>query len=78
MFLLLTSLHDCRRLLTGSKKRDHISPAISDLLRPHTSSKSLRSSDLALLATPRSRLKTKGDRAFTIAAPKLWNNLSVY
>ncbi|KAF7648650.1 hypothetical protein LDENG_00153650 [Lucifuga dentata] len=37
---------------------------ISDLLSPHTSSKSLRSSDLALLVPPRARRKRKGDPAF--------------
>ncbi|KAF7666633.1 hypothetical protein LDENG_00096920, partial [Lucifuga dentata] len=26
-------------------------------------------------AVPRSRLKTKGDRAFEVLAPKLWNSL---
>ena len=28
-----------------------------------------------LLAVPKSRLKTYGDRAFSVAAPKLWNEL---
>ncbi len=28
-----------------------------------------------LLAVPRSRLKHKGDQAFAVAAPKLWNSL---
>ena len=27
------------------------------------------------LAVPKSRLKTYGDRAFSVAAPKLWNEL---
>ncbi|KAF7647387.1 hypothetical protein LDENG_00173130 [Lucifuga dentata] len=52
------------------------SPAyISELLRPYAMNRSLRSSDQALLSVPRSRLKTKGDRAFKVMAPKLWNFL---
>ena len=35
----------------------------------------LRSADGALLVTPRSRFVTKGDRAFAISAPTLWNFL---
>ena len=35
----------------------------------------LRSSSLGLLATPTSRTKTYGDRAFSVCAPKLWNGL---
>ena len=31
--------------------------------------------DQKLLAVPKSRLKTYGDRAFSVAAPKLWNEL---
>ena len=31
--------------------------------------------DLLLLDVPRSRLKTRGDRAFAVAAPRLWNSL---
>lgn len=48
---------------------------LSDHLIPFSSPRSLRSSDRALLVVPRSRLKTKGDRAFSIAAPHLWNQL---
>ncbi len=48
---------------------------LTDHLTPLSSSRSLRSSDRAFLAVPRSRLKTKGDRAFSIAAPRLWNKL---
>ncbi len=35
----------------------------------------LRSANKALLYVPRSRLKFKGDRAFAVAAPRLWNQL---
>ena len=95
------------RLLTGTKKHDHITPVlaslhwlpvnfriqfkvllivfkalngqapsyISDLIHPHQAPRSLRSSGNALLHVPRSRLKRKGDRAFAVAAPRLWNQL---
>ncbi len=35
----------------------------------------LRSANKALLYFPQSRLKFKGDRAFAVAAPRLWNQL---
>ncbi len=95
------------RFLTGTKKRDHITPVLAslhwlpiklrvdfkvllfaykalhnsapdyvcDLIKPYTASRSLRSSDQLLLSVPRSRCKTKGDRAFSVVAPKLWNSL---
>ena len=48
---------------------------LSELVTPYHPARSLRSSDSALLQTPRSRLRTYGDRAFAIAAPRLWNML---
>ena len=45
------------------------------LLSYRTCSRTLRSTDQKLLAVPKSRLKTYGDRAFSVAAPKLWNEL---
>lgn len=48
---------------------------ISDLTHPYRTSRSLRSSDQGLLVVPRTRLKTKGDRAFEAVAPRLWNEL---
>ena len=50
---------------------------ISDLLNFKTYSRSLRSSCKEYLVVPRSRLKTCGDRAFSIAGPELWNDLSL-
>ncbi len=50
---------------------------LSDLLNPNTSSRPLRSSEKRVLMVPRSRLKLRGDRAFSIAGPKLWNSLPV-
>ncbi len=51
--------------------------AISELVKFHCSQRSLRSQGQLLLEIPRSHLKTKGDRAFSLAAPKLWNGLPV-
>ena len=48
---------------------------ISELLHYRTSSRSLRSSSQRLLSIPRTSLKTYGDRAFSVAGPRLWNKL---
>ncbi len=48
---------------------------ISCLLQQHCVTRPLRSSQSLLLHVPRSRLKTKGDRAFSVPAPRLWNSL---
>lgn len=95
------------RLLTGTRKREHIMPVlaslhwlpvcfrikfkillfvfkslhgqapayIDDLLKTHTPLRSLRSADQLFLSVPRTRLKNRGDRAFSIVAPRLWNDL---
>ena len=49
---------------------------ISALLSPKSASKyDLRSDDQNLLQVPATKLKTVGDRAFTSAAPRIWNTL---
>ena len=48
---------------------------ISELLKYNTSQRKLRSSSQHLLATPKARLKTYGERAFAVAAPRLWNSI---
>ena len=64
-------------LLTTYKSLNNLAPSyLSALLIPHAPSRSLRSSDAGLLVVPRKiRLKTWGDRAFSVAAPTLWNTL---
>ncbi len=60
------------------KSLNGLAPTYLDaLVKRHTSARSLRSSDQQLLTIPRARLKLKGDRAFSVAAPKLWNVLPV-
>ena len=46
-----------------------------DLLQTYKPVRSLRSSGMNMLIIPRSGLKFYGDRAFSVCAPKLWNNL---
>ena len=63
-------------LLLVCKALHGLAPSyISDLLDFKTYSRSLRSSCKEYLVVPRSRLKTYGDRAFSIAGSKLWNDL---
>lgn len=38
----------------------------------------LRSADELLLEVPGSKRKLRGDRAFSMAAPNLWNNLPLH
>ncbi len=51
---------------------------LSDLIQQHSRPRSLRSSGKDQLVTPRSRLRTFGDRAFCVAAPTLWNSLPLH
>ncbi|KAF7669635.1 hypothetical protein LDENG_00166790 [Lucifuga dentata] len=62
------------RLLTRTKHREHITPSCSALLTPYIAPRPLRSADQKLLHIPWSRFKTKGDRAFSIIVPTLWNS----
>ncbi len=48
---------------------------LSDLLSHYHNNRPLRSSNTLLLSVPKTRLKFKGDQAFSVAAPQLWNNL---
>ena len=53
-----------------------LAPAyICDLLAHSSTSRSLRSDSQLRLKVPRSNLVTKGDRAFAVAGPNLWNKL---
>ncbi len=48
---------------------------LSDLIQPYTPSRILHSSSMGLLHTPTARLTILGHRAFSRAAPRLWNSL---
>ena len=61
---LLNALHDLAPSYVGN------------LIKQYKPCRSLRSSSKGLLAVPSSNLQTYGNRAFSIAAPKLWNSIS--
>ncbi|KAF7643042.1 hypothetical protein LDENG_00246120 [Lucifuga dentata] len=63
------------RLLTKANRRSHITPILSDLVKTDSASRSLRSSGQKLLVVPCTCLKNRGDCAFQVVAPKLWNAL---
>lgn len=106
----LQRIQNCAaRIITGTKKYDHITPAlqklhwlpvkqriyfkillltykaiiteapdyICELIKIKTSTRSLRSGEDILLELPVSHLKTFGDSSFSVAGPRLWNQLPV-
>ena len=63
-------------LLLTFKAPHHLAPSyLTDLLQLYHPTRTLRSSSDALLTEHSARLRNYGDRAFCVAAPKLWNNL---
>jgi hypothetical protein len=48
---------------------------LCDLIEEYAPSRSLRSSNKHLLKEKLARSKTYGERAFSVCAPKLWNQL---
>jgi len=63
-------------LLTFKALHDLAPLYLQELLKPYPTPRPLRSGDDEyLLDTPKSRTKTFGGRAFSHAAPKLWNGL---
>jgi len=81
---VLISLHwlpikfriDFKVLLFVFKSLQNLAPQyLSELLHPKLKSILLRSGESNLLSVPRTRLKNRGDRAFTAYGPKLWNSL---
>jgi len=45
------------------------------MTKPYNTQRNLRSSNKGLLIEGKTRLKTYGNRAFSIYAPKIWNKL---
>ncbi len=65
-------------MLLVYKSRNGLAPTyLCELLTEYQPVRSLRSSNQDLLSTPRSRLKCRGGRDFCIAAPRLWNALTL-
>ena len=63
-------------LLLTYKSHHGLAPQyLSDLIHQYVPRRRLRSSDSGQLAKPSSDLKTFGERAFSVAAPTLWNSL---
>ena len=62
-------------LITYKALRGQAPTYIQDLLQPYQPSRSLRSSSKNLLVKPRFNLNSYGKRAFSVAAPDLWNSL---
>ena len=66
-------------LLFTYKALNGLAPVyLSDVLNDYTPVRDLRSSSQNLLLVPMSNLKSYGDRAFSICAPKLWNFLPIH
>lgn len=63
-------------ILLTYKSVNSLAPSyLQDLFTSYTPSRNLRSSSQRLLTVPKSASVSYGDRAFSIAAPKLWNAL---
>lgn len=69
---------DYKILLLVFKCLHHLAPSyLSELIHVYSPSRVLRSSNLNILAVPCTRLKRRGDRAFSVVGPRLWNNLPI-
>ena len=62
-------------LLTFKCLHDSAPDYLSSLVVPYHPSRTLRSSSQSLLAAPKTKLKSYGDRSFQVAAQKEWNKL---
>ena len=61
-------------LLTHKVRATATAAYLSDLIQTHVPIRTLRSSDAPLLAIPRTRTEL-ARRAFSVAAPSVWNSL---
>ena len=62
-------------LLTFKALNNLAPPYLSQLIVPYNPTRNLRSASKHLLEVPNVRLKSYGDRAFSVAAPKHWNDI---
>lgn len=62
-------------LLTFKSLNGLAPPYLAEIIRTYTPTRPLRSLNEVLLNVPKSKQKTRGDRAFAVAAPTLWNSL---
>ena len=73
----LTRIQACVREIKAwlNHNRLHLNDNKTELLQLYHPTRTLRSSSDYLLTEHSARLRNYGDRAFCVAAPKLWNNL---
>ena len=64
-------------LLTFKAPNDMAPAYLKNMLDIQRGRYTLRSTDSIVLVIPRTKFKTRGDRSFAAAAPKLWNRLPV-
>ena len=62
-------------LLTFKALNNLAPPYLSQLIVPYSPTRNLRSAGKHFLEVPNVRLKSYGDRAFSVAAPKHWNEI---
>ena len=62
-------------LLTFKVLNNLAPPYLRQLIVPYNPTRNLRSAGRHLLEVPNVRLKSYGDRASSVAAPKLWNKI---
>ncbi|KAI5629601.1 hypothetical protein C0J50_7993, partial [Silurus asotus] len=65
------------RVLTRSRKYDHITPYLSELLYQYDPPRLLRSKGPGYLLVPQIMKTTAGGRSFSYKAPQLWNSLPI-
>ena len=71
----MSSRIDYKLAVTAFRAKHGLAPDyINKLALPHLVSRTLRSTGANLLHVPKSNI-VKGDRAFMIAGPKMWNSL---
>ena len=69
---------DYKFLLFAYKSQHSVAPVyLSDLLSAYIPPRSLRSEQQLRLEQPRTKSSRYGERAFSVAAPRLWNGLPV-
>ena len=66
-------------LLFVCKSLNDLAPQyITEIIHVYTPPRALRSADQLRLVVPKSRQKNRGDPAFSVVAPKLWNELPTH
>ena len=78
-WLPIANRFDFKVLLLTYKCLNDLAPQyLSDLLQLRPTERTTRTASSNLLSIPKSRTKSFGDRAFSVAAPRLWNELPLH